>query len=178
MTADFHKPAKPRFLAEGFVVLRNVLDPETDLSPLAGAWSNLLDRLATGFLGSKLNEICPTRGKLDFPNRFATLVGAANGGIFDHIDPALNVFESGYRRWRNVSSAQIPELFDLIRNPRILDVVESLIGPEISATPLYHLNIKLGTAHLRQLHMVSEHANVGKGSTVDKIMVCSRFPRA
>ena len=150
--------AKTRFLAEGFLVLRGVLDPDADLAPLAGAWSDLIDRLADEILGSKLNDICPSYNELDFPNRFAVLLGATNGGIFDHIDPASNIFETNYSRFRNVSNAQIPELFDLIRNPRILDVVESLIGPEISATPLYHFNIKLGIAHLKQMQMASEGA--------------------
>ena len=135
-----------------------MLDPDADLAPLAGSWSDLIDRLAGQIFGSKLHEICPTYTELDFPNRLATLVGATNGGIFDHIDPSRNIFESGYRRYRNVSSAQIPELFHLVRNARILDLVESLIGPEISATPLYHVNIKLGTAHLRQMHVASENA--------------------
>jgi hypothetical protein len=108
----------------------------------SSAWSALIDRLAGEILGAKLQVICPAYNELDFPNRFAILVGATNGGIFDHIDPSLNIFESGYRRWRNISSAQIPELFNLIRNPRILDVVEALIGQEISATPLYHVKLK------------------------------------
>ena len=158
VTATVQEQVKTEFLAEGFLVLRSVLDPEIDLMPLADAWSNLIDRLAYEFLGSKLHKICPTYYELDFPNRFATLVGATQGGVFGHIDPALNIFENGYRPWRNVSSAQIPELFHLIRNPKILDVVESLIGSEISATPLYHVNIKLGKAHLQQLQIASESA--------------------
>ena len=163
MTANFQEPLKTRFLAEGFLVLRSVLDPETDLASLANAWPDLIDRLAGEYFGAKLSEICPSYHKLDFPNRFASLVGATNGRIFDHIDPALNIFESDFHRWKNVSSAQIPELFDLIRNARILDLVETLIGPEISATPGYHLNIKLGSAHLRQLRRVGESAaRVGK----------------
>ena len=174
MTGKFQEPLKTQFLAEGFLVLRSALDPETELTPLAGAWSDLIDRLASELLGSKLNEICANYRELDFPNRFASLVGVTNGGVFHHIDPALAIFEKGYRRWRNVSSAQIPELFDLMRNPRILDLVESVIGPEISATPLYHFNLKLGTAHLQQLQRVNQRA-VGIGFKNRRSSKLSRF---
>lgn len=42
-----------------------------------------------------------------------------------------------------------PAVFDMIRHPRLLDVVEDLIGPEITSNPIQHVRIKPPATHLR-----------------------------
>lgn len=140
-----------RFLSEGYLVLKGVLDPKQDLTPLANTYARLVDDLFEYALDADVSAAAPEYETLDFPGRFAALVGMTRGSVFDHLDPSLNIYSKGYRRWANAPSAQPDELFHLMINPHILDVVEELIGAEIWATPAYHSNIKLASSHLQQM---------------------------
>jgi len=135
------------FLEEGYVVLRGLLEPARDLAPLRQAYSRLLDQLFEYAMGEDFPSAIPHYHELDFPTRLATLIGLTRNSVFDHLDPPLSIYDQGYRRWPGAPSAQPPELFSLIRQPRILDAVEQLIGPELWATPAHHINIKLGSRH-------------------------------
>ncbi len=138
------------FLREGYLVLRGVLDSDRDLAPIAATYSKLVDDLVEYALVGEISAAIPDYSTLNFPERFATLVGLTRGSVFDHLDPPLNVYGKGYRRWPNAPSAQPAELFDLISHPRILDAVEQLIGPEICVPPLQHINIKLAASHMQK----------------------------
>lgn len=138
------------YLSQGFLILKGVLDPDRDLTPLKNAYSELVDDLVKYALGNNYTTTESEYRTLDFPQRFASLVGLTHGSVFDHLDPSLNVYSRSYRRWKNAPSAQPAALFELIRHPRILDALEELIGSEIWATPTYHINIKLASSHLKQ----------------------------
>ena len=65
--------------------------------------------------------------------------------MLDHLEPALSSSLPNWR-WRpDFPSAQFPELFWLMRNERLLDTLERLLGPEIRCSPNYHMNMKLGS---------------------------------
>ena len=49
-----------------------------------------------------------------------------------------------------------PEMFALMRHPKVLDILEALIGPEIAASPIYHFNLKLAPDHLGLADEVAE----------------------
>jgi hypothetical protein len=55
----------------------------------------------------------------------------------------VSAFDRAHRRRADLPSAQIPELFRLMRAEPLLDALESLLGPEIEGSPIYHLNFKL-----------------------------------
>lgn len=42
-----------------------------------------------------------------------------------------------------------PAVFEMVKAPAILDIVESLIGPEITSNPIQHVRIKPPASHLR-----------------------------
>ena len=52
-----------------------------------------------------------------------------------------------------------PAVFELMRHPRILDVVEDIIGPEIFASPVQQMRMKPPATALHD--EVSGHSNVG-----------------
>jgi hypothetical protein len=54
-----------------------------------------------------------------------------------------------------VAVGPTPELFQLMRNERLLDALECFLGPEISVSPGYHFNLKLAE---RQLKLVESAA--------------------
>jgi phytanoyl-CoA hydroxylase len=147
-----------RYRDEGFLHVRGALDPAADLAPLERAYSRLIDALLVAIAG-------PERGAavagLDFADRFAALVKAGGSQIYSHLDPTLTLYERGYRHRSDLPSAQPPELFELFRNPRLLDAVEALLGPEIYATAAYHLNVKLGSRHRSEAGTGSEPRRPG-----------------
>ena len=138
-----------QFREEGYLVVRDLLVPERDLEPLRKAYINLLDALAYVFLDeANPSAELPLYNGLSFPDRFAILLGSSGGAVLDHIDPVLNIFNNDFQRRKDLPSAQIPEIFYLMRHPNLLDVIEGLIGPEIYASPNYHLNLKLAQKHI------------------------------
>ena len=44
-----------------------------------------------------------------------------------------------------------PAVFNMIRNPRLLDAIESLIGPEIYSNPVQHIRIRRRIDQFRQV---------------------------
>ena len=45
-------------------------------------------------------------------------------------------------------SGTTPRLFQLMRNERLLEALETFLGPEISVSSRYHLNLKLSRRHM------------------------------
>ena len=96
---------------------------------------------------ARLAELCAAWGVAPRGDVFATLraVHAAGHDWFQPLDISLpggpiapdTPFHAG------------PAVFDLVTAPEILDVVESLIGPEITSNPIQHLRIKPPAAELR-----------------------------
>ena len=67
------------FLEQGYLVLSGVLDPGRDLAPLARAYSELTYQLMRRVLGDAFPSAVPGYEAMDFPNRFASLVGITRG---------------------------------------------------------------------------------------------------
>ena len=147
-----------RFEDDGYLIARGLLDAHSDVRPLRAAYEALVAALATIY-EAELDDASAWpgahRGSGAVPDterlpgeRLATLLGLSGGDALHHLAPVLSVFSPRFR-WRpDLPPAQLPELFGLMRTPALLDAVEVLIGPEIQASPIYHLNLKLGQRHL------------------------------
>jgi len=111
---------------EGYLVLPGLLDA-ADMLPVREAMmqkvSMIADELyADGLITDKLEAE-------GFETRLARL--------FEHLTD--REFLRYGRSWRD----RLPGYFHLMSNPKILDVVESLIGPEIFANPVYNVRPKV-----------------------------------
>ena len=138
---------RTRFEEQGFLLARGLLDPTAELAALEIAYQDLIETLALIHLAE-----ADDRPPSDFRNRplgerFALMLGASGGHAVEHLDPVISAFSESYRRRRDLPSAQIPELFRLMRAEALLDALESLSGPEIDGSPVYHLNFKLAEPH-------------------------------
>jgi phytanoyl-CoA hydroxylase len=131
-----------RFRDQGYLVVRGVLDPHTDFPPLVDEYTQVLNDLARewqaqGEVVSKLPgpaflehlyELC---AQPSFPrHRLAEL------------DITLPHFPFSVIREDSRVHAG-PAVFGLLRNPKLLDVVESVLGPEICSSPNQHCRLKL-----------------------------------
>jgi len=126
------------FAEQGFLVVEDVLDPGRDLDPVVQEYEALLDQLterwhADGALPSTFSE-------LPFAERFASVLSAAPSdlNVMSHFDISLP--------FQGVTEATPihlgPQTFGLLTNPKLLDVVEQVIGGEIYSNPIQHTRIK------------------------------------
>ena len=101
---------------------------EHDLAPVRGAMIEKVDQIAEQLVaGAVISD--PLRDE-PFETRLAKL--------FASLDAEHFVAITG-QSWRD----RVPGYFDLLSNSKILDVVESLIGPEIFANPVYNVRPKV-----------------------------------
>lgn len=108
----------------GYVVVQNVLTEE-DLAPVISAYAEFIDRRA---------QELKAEGKIEnlfedepFERRFANLFAESQ-----EIQYGLDIME-----------ARLEPMFNFLRNDNLLDVVESLLGKEITCNPIQHIRGKV-----------------------------------
>ena len=128
--------ARARFAEDGYVVLRGLLDPKRDLTPLRAEYESLLDEVAAQLKCDGV--VSSTYADLPFGERFCALVGEMGSALMNHLDICLP--QKGVTADTPVHCG--PGAFGLLTNPRLLDAVEAIVGPEIYANPTQHVRIK------------------------------------
>jgi hypothetical protein len=126
------------FDEQGFLVVDDVLDPERDLDPVVSEYEDLLDTLVAGWHADGL--LPSTFSELPFAQRFARVLVEAprDLNVMSYFDISLP-FE-GVTAKTPIHLG--PATFGLLRNPRLLDLVEQFIGGEIFSNPIQHTRIK------------------------------------
>ena len=140
---------------DGYLVVKRVLDLDTAVHPLQKAYTELLDALTRIYLVETDAEALDQFDELSFPERFAILLGASRGTALHHLDPVLNLFVPTFQWRKDLPDARIPEMFQLMVDEKLLDLLEDLIGPEVAASPIYHVNMKLSHDHLKLADQVA-----------------------
>ena len=148
-----------KFRKDGFIVVEGLFDPHDDIEPIREAYTQLIDALAYIYMVETDFAELESYVELPLPDRFAILLGASGGAAMHHLDPILNIFLPNYRHHGELPSAQIAALFNFIRHSKLLDVLELLIGSELFASPIYHVNLKLAKKHLERVEMVAKSVN-------------------
>ena len=129
------------FRKDGYLVVRNVLCPRSDLQPLMRTWCNVIEtaaivahseqRTPLDYQGSTTEEL------------IVRLVSVAPDAAMQLFMPSLAGRFPSFRTSSSFPTFRVPEAFGLMRNSRILDLVEGILGPEISLSAISHLNIKM-----------------------------------
>ena len=122
-----------QFESEGFVVVRALLDPKGEVAALDAAYQDLIETLAGFFRAGRGCRHRRDSAKRPLGERFALMQGASGGHAVEHLDPVVSAFDPAYRRRSDLPSAQIPELFQLMRPERCSTRWSRLLGPEIEA---------------------------------------------
>jgi phytanoyl-CoA hydroxylase len=125
---------REHFDREGYFVAQELLDPQTDLEPLKQEYSGLLDRLAQQW--HKEGKVSSTYSGLTFSERVCkfTSEGQDCSRYFDIVLPSNATADTPIHLG--------PAIFQLLRNLRLLDALEQLIGAEIYCNPVQHIRIK------------------------------------
>jgi phytanoyl-CoA hydroxylase len=136
-----------RFKEEGYLLLEDVFDPERDLDPVVREYTEKLDRVAAEWLAA--GKIPSMFTDLPFTQRFAQILNATGAPGYKPFDICLSGKITVDEPMEQSMHAG-PAVFNLITHPRLLDVVEQLIGPEILSNPIQHVRIKPPEALLRE----------------------------
>ena len=142
------------FARDGYLVVEAVLDDE-DLKPLQFEYAELLDRMARELHAQ--GEIESDFETLDFDERFARVV-AQYPECIDRMNISLPL-DNGDIDPDRYRAHTGPAVFELLRNDKVLDVVESVIGPEIASSPVQQMRIKPPLAKLVDENVA--HSGVG-----------------
>src|SRR5689334_4164604 len=121
---------------QGFVVVNDVFDPLRDLQPVIDDYAAVLDELAEHWYAEV--KITSSYRELPFSDRFMKVIAESCqpwSQYFDISLPQRDVTEE--------TPIHLPEaVFNLLRTPRLLDLIEQIIGPEIYSNPIQHVRIK------------------------------------
>lgn len=134
-----------QFHKDGFLVLENVLNDD-DLAPVIEEYTLYIDRRSRElFAGGKLSQLYAEQ---PFDRRLASIC-RENSEIYPELDIMF---------LRGQAS------FAFLRNDKLLDVVEYLVGPEITCSPIQHVRPKLPaglTPRGSDPHVVHWHQDAG-----------------
>lgn len=128
---------RAQFDQEGFLLVEDVLDPVDDIQPVLDEYAGVLDGIARqlyddGVIGSAYVS-------LPFTERLVAVCAESGRNFPQHFDFSLP--QSGIRRDTPIHVG--PAVFNTLAHPRLLDLVEDLIGPEIYSNPVQHIRCKL-----------------------------------
>ncbi|MBI4305522.1 MAG: phytanoyl-CoA dioxygenase family protein [Chloroflexi bacterium] len=125
-----------RFDRQGYLFFPNLLDPERDLKPIIEEYHGVLDQLAAEMYAKE--EISSQYEELPFEQRLIKIyqeTGKVQAQYFDfHLPP--------HQTKKDTPGWWGPAVFNALRNDKILDVIESLIGGEIYSNPIQHVRMK------------------------------------
>ena len=113
----------------GYVLVEDLLDP------VLAEYEKVLEDLAAELFADK--QIASAYADLDFDRRLCQIYNETGQVHAQHFDISL---PQG-----NTADAPIavgPAAFAALRNKKLLDIIENLIGPEIYSNPVQHIRIK------------------------------------
>lgn len=125
-----------QFHEDGYLLVDNLFDPKTDIDPVIREYEGVLDRLAHELYTK--GEIKSMYADLPFSQRVIEIYrdsGKVHAQYFDFSLPQADV-KPDTPFWAG------PAVFAMLRNEKLLDAVESIIGPEIFSNPVQHVRIK------------------------------------
>lgn len=136
MTPTLTAAQREQFDRDGYLVVRNAIDPTRWIDPILREYEGVLDRLANDLHDA--GRISRRYEELPFAERFVEICAESNetnAQYFDFSLPQANI-RHDTPMWHG------PAVFDMLRCPQLLDMVECFIGPEIYSNPVQHVRIK------------------------------------
>ncbi len=143
-----------RFKRDGFLAIEGLLSDE-DLEPITEEYDDLLDAHLRRLVAEGLLPTSPRGG---FSERFSAAL-AADPDLHRYFNISLPLINGAVDASTYVMHAG-SAVFDLLRQPKILDVVESVIGPEIMSNPVQQMRIKPAESAVGDDALLM-HSNVG-----------------
>ncbi len=121
-----------QFHNDGYLVVDDVIEPHL-LDAVADEITAVIDRLAAEQVAAE--KLSSTFAEEPFTRRLTRITAESDEVITQIWDGALAVDRGG--------ALTLPSIFEIIRHPPLLDVAESLCGPELIASSIYRLRPKV-----------------------------------
>jgi hypothetical protein len=125
------------FRRDGFIVIEDLFDPAVDFPPLLDEFNDVLSGIAGPLLAEGV--VSSAYGELPFDQRLIALSTESRRNFSQAFDISLPQGGIAFDTPMFLSDT----LFGIITAPRLLDVIEELIGPEITSNPVQHIRMKL-----------------------------------
>jgi len=122
---------------EGYVVVDDVLDPALDLEPVLNEYADVLGGIAESL--QREGVIRSAHADLPLVQRLIAVCVESGRNFPQNFDFSLPL--KGIKRETPIHLG--PAIFQMLTNPRLLDLVEDVIGPEIFSNPVQHVRFKL-----------------------------------
>ena len=126
-----------QFEEDGYLFIDDLLDPKRDLDPIIDEYETVLERLASEL--HERGEIASRYGDVSFGERLTKITQETGKTFGRHFNPYLSPRSTK----RDSPFWTGPAVFNAIRNDKIMDVLESLIGGEIYANPIMSVRLKI-----------------------------------
>lgn len=123
------------FERDGYLVVEDVFDQQSVLGPVRAEYAQLLDGLYADWFAQGLVDVDPDG--LTFWHKLL-IAYRAKCDWFQPFDISL----PGDTIHADTPMHFGPAIFDMVTAPRLLDMVEDLIGGEITSNPIQHIRIK------------------------------------
>ncbi|MDX1781435.1 MAG: phytanoyl-CoA dioxygenase family protein [Thalassovita sp.] len=141
MTLFLSAEQKEHFATQGYLVVDDVLSPEL-LASIRAEYAELMDGLYTGW---QQEGRVPDGDGMDFWGKLLTSYKAG----CDWFQP-MDISLPGDEIMPDTPFHFGPAVYDMVMSPRLLDLVEDLIGPEITSNPIQHVRLKPPAPDLRE----------------------------
>ncbi len=122
---------------EGYVVIDDVLDLDSDFEPLLAEYNHVLDDIADSLVDEGL--LRSTYAELPFEARLIAVCQESGKNFPQHFDFTLP--QKGITPDTPIHTG--PAVFRVLTSPRLLDLVEQVVGGEIYSNPVQHVRMKL-----------------------------------
>jgi phytanoyl-CoA hydroxylase len=133
---------KRRLERDSYLIVDDIFEPADDFGPLYDEWGSVLDDVVTRFVGEGL--LASRFEDLPFEQRLVAVTAESGQNVSGYFDISLP--QRNIRPETPVRAT--PAIFRLLTKKSLLDVVEALIGPEITSNPVQHVRMKLPEAAL------------------------------
>jgi len=141
------------FNEQGYLVVENVLN-EAEVDSLWAEYSDLLDELAQRFYAE--GKLSSTYADLPFDERYIAMLNETDA-FYEHLDISLPMV----REMAEDAGVHTGEaVFNMLTNPKILDIAESILGAEISSNPIQHARIKPPERRLPNWFVEDSNSNI------------------
>lgn len=123
------------FDEHGYLVVENVLT-EAEVDSLWAEYTTLLDEVAQRFYAE--GKLSSTYADLPFDERYIAMLNETTE-FYEYLDISLPMV----REMAADAGVHTGEaVFNMLTNPKVLDIAESILGPEVSSNPIQHARIK------------------------------------
>ncbi|HTX53199.1 MAG TPA: phytanoyl-CoA dioxygenase family protein [Candidatus Baltobacteraceae bacterium] len=128
---------RTQFEEDGYLVVDGVLDPGQDLAPVLAEYEEVLNGIAASLLSA--GTIRSEYPGLPFAERLIRICIESGRNFPQEFDISLP--QTGVSHDTPIHVG--PAVFRLLSAPRLLDLAEDILGPEIYSNPVQHIRMKL-----------------------------------